>query len=168
MHVEILPAEPLELAEDFRRRGVDLQVVSVQRQALHGTASGVRVNFLESRYPSLRLPVACPEFGCTLAALEDLAAFKLLAVAQRGTKKDFLDVYAMAQAGLFLKQMLACYREKFSVQDVARILFALCYFDDADPAPMPKMLIETPWEDVKHAIRQWVKSLVGSGGLAPP
>jgi hypothetical protein len=36
--------------------------------------------FLESRYPSLRLPVECPEFGCTIAALQDLAAFKLLAI----------------------------------------------------------------------------------------
>jgi hypothetical protein len=38
------------------------------------------VSFLESRYPSLRPPVECPEFGCTIAALQDLAAFKLLAI----------------------------------------------------------------------------------------
>lgn len=155
-----MAAEPLELAEDIRGRSVDLQVVSARRQALHGTVSGVRASFLESRYPALRSPVESPEFGCTIAALEDLAAFKLLAVAQRGTKKDFLDVHAMSQAGLSLETMLSCYREKFSVQDAARVVFALCYFDDADPTPMPKMLIGTSWEDAKRDIRRWVKSLV--------
>jgi hypothetical protein len=109
-------------------------------ETLHASTRGVAVSFLESRYPSLRPPVECPEFGCTIAALQDLAAFKLLAIAQRGVKKDFLDVYALGMSGLSLPDMLACYRQKFSVRDTGRVVFALCYFDDADRAPMPKML----------------------------
>ncbi|MCL4205439.1 MAG: hypothetical protein KJ000_23400 [Pirellulaceae bacterium] len=53
---------------------------------------------------------------------------------------------------------LACYRKKFSVQDVARVVFALCYFDDAESSPMPKMLTETTWEEAKRSLRQSVKS----------
>ena len=69
----------------------------------------------------------CPEFGCELAALEDLAALKLLAVVQRGTKKDFVDVYAICRHGLSLGVMLECYRQKYVVEDIARVVFSLCY-----------------------------------------
>jgi hypothetical protein len=153
--------EPVELALDVRDRGVDLQIASAHRRTLHGLTRGVGVRFLESRYPPLRPPVKCSEFGCTIAALQDLAAFKLLAITQRGIKKDFLDVYALGMSGLSLPEMLACYRQKFSVRDTGRVVFALCYFDDADQAPMPKMLDDTTWEEVKSSLRQWVKSIAG-------
>jgi len=154
-------ADPLELAKDIQTRGVSLQVASADRRTLHGAVSGVRVSFLESRYPLLCPPVASPEFGCDLAALEDLAALKLLAVAQRGTKKDFVDVHAICRHRLSLSVMLECYRQKYAVEDIARVVFSLCYFDDAEPAPMPKMLVDTTWEEVKQSLRQWVKSLAG-------
>lgn len=159
-------ADPLELARDVQGRGVDLRVSSADRRTLHGAVSGVRVSFLESRYPLLRPPVACPEFGCELAALEDLAALKLLAVAQRGTKKDFVDVYAICRHGLSLGVMLECYRQKYAVDDIARVVFSLCYFDDAEPAPMPKMLVDTTWVEVKQSLQQWVKSLASDSRVA--
>ena len=153
--------DPLELAKDVQSGGVDLRATSIHRRTLHATASGVRVSFLESRYLSLSPPVACPEFGCEIAALADLAAMKLLAVAQRGTKKDFVDVHSLGQHGLSLNAMLDCYRKKFCLEDIARVVFSLCYFDDAEPAPMPEMLVDTTWEDVKRSLRQWVKSIAG-------
>ena len=87
---------------------------------------------------------------------------KLLAVAQRGTKKDFLDVYALGMQGLSLGNMLDLYCKKFSVQDVSRVMYSLCYFDDADPEPMPRMLTDTTWEEVKETIRKWVMSIADS------
>jgi hypothetical protein len=153
--------EPVELALDVQDQGVELKIHSAHRRTLHGSTGGVGVSFLESRYPPLRPPVECPEFGCTIAALQDLAAFKLLAITQRGMKKDFLDIYALGISGLSLPEMLACYRQKFSVRDSGRVVFALCYFDDAEQAPMPKMLGDTAWEEVKNSLRQWVKSIAG-------
>jgi hypothetical protein len=54
-----------------------------------------------------------------------------------------------------------CYRKKYSLDDIARVVFSLCYFDDAEPAPMPNMLVETSWEEVKRSLQQWVKSIAG-------
>jgi hypothetical protein len=153
--------EPSELAKDIQDQGVALSINSAHRRTLHGAVAGVRVSFLEGRYPLLRPPVAWPEFGCSLAALDDLAAMKLLAIAQRGAKKDFLDVYALGRHGLSLEFMLACYRRKYGVEDIARVLFSLCYFDDAEAAPLPKMLLPVAWDDVKNSLRAWVKSVAG-------
>lgn len=150
-------ADPLALAREIQDHGVRLQVGTVERGTLHGVFEGVRVSFLESRYPVLQTPLPWPEFGCLVAATEDLAAMKLLAVAQRGAKKDFLDVYAFGQQGLSLPQMLAWYCQKFAVQDVSRVLHGLCYFDDADPEPMPTVLTDVTWDGVKQTIRTWVR-----------
>jgi predicted nucleotidyltransferase component of viral defense system len=57
--------------------------------------------------------------GLRLAALEDIAAMKLAAVAQRGSKKDFVDVFGFGRH-FGLGDMLAFYREKFGVEDVGR------------------------------------------------
>lgn len=121
----------------------------------------MRVSFLEFPYPSLKPLVVWPEFNCRLASLEDLAAMKLLAVSQRGTRKDFLDVYALGAHGLSLPEMLALYRQKFSLEDVARVTFRLCYFDDADSDPMPTMATNDTWPQAKTAIRNWVKAMAG-------
>lgn len=84
---------------------------------------------------------------------------QLLAVSQRGTKKDFLDVYALGTHGLSIPEMLTLYREKFSVEDVGRVTYSLCYFDDAESDPMPTMLTNPTWPQAKAAIRDWVKAI---------
>ena len=57
--------------------------------------------------------------------------------------------------------MLDWYRQKFSVEDIARVMFSLCYFDDAESAPMPMMLTPVTWEEVKQSLRQLVKAVAG-------
>jgi len=95
-----------------------------------------------------------------LASLEDLAAMKLLAVSQRGTKKDFIDVNALATR-FSLAEMLDGYRRKFGVTDVTRVLAGLCYFDDAEADPMPTMLEPMEWQSVKASLRHLVATFAG-------
>ena len=77
----------------------------------------------------------------------------------RGSKKDFLDVYALGMHGLSLDAMLMFHRSKFAIEDVSRVTYSLCYFDDADAEPMPNMMTDVTWEQTKAAIREWVKTL---------
>jgi len=152
-------ANPLELARELQVRGVPLRIGSVPRGTLLGEVCGVRVSFFEFGYPMLDTPRTWPAFDCRLAGLADLGAMKLLAIEQRGTKKDFVDLYALGLQGFSLGQMLAWYQRKFSIADAARVCYSLCYFDDADPQPMPEMLLAVPWEQVKKTLRGWVKAL---------
>lgn len=87
-----------------------------------------------------------------LAGLKDIAAMKLSAVANRGRKKDFIDVARLLD--LFtLDEMLALYKSKFSVSEVSFPLRGLMYFEDAEDDPMPEMFDSNlTWDGVKRRI----------------
>ena len=80
---------------------------------------------------------------------------KLAAVAQRGSRKDFVDVFALGRR-FGLGDMLAFYRKKYGVEDVGHVLVALAYFDDADRERTPLLLQRQSWRDVKATIRGWL------------
>jgi hypothetical protein len=153
--------DPLVLAQRLRDAGIPFLTASTERGTLHGTAAGVRVTFLEYRYPLLKPTVFWPDFGCPLAALEDIACMKLSAVAQRGTKKDFMDIYALGQSGFTLKDMLDFYQRKYGVKDIAHVLYGLAYFDDAEKEKAPYLVWKLEWQDVKSTIQRWLKEFSG-------
>ena len=149
--------DPLRLAADLQTPALRLEVDRVEKGTLHCRASGVRVSFLEYRYPLLE---AAPSSSrdLRLAALEDIAAMKLAAVAQRGSKKDFVDIFALGRR-FGLAEMLGFYRAKYAVKDVGHVLIALAYFDDADRERMPTLLRRWNWSTMKSTIRRWVSDV---------
>lgn len=90
----------------------------------------------------------------TLAVLEDLhdiAAMKLAAVMDRGTKKDFIDIYELVIRGIDLETMFRFYEKKYGVFEDNRysLIKSLQYFDDAQRSEMPNMIRKISWEQVK-------------------
>jgi hypothetical protein len=157
--------DPLRLAAELRTPRFRLETERVERGTLHGRAGGIRVSFLEYRYPLLRPPLEVE--GLRLAALEDIAAMKLAAVAQRGSKKDFIDVFALGRR-FGLDDMLASYRKKYGVEDVGHVLVSLAYFDDADRERTPMLLQRQSWPGIKATIRGWVTSATRAGRATGP
>ena len=84
---------------------------------------------------------------------------KLSAAANRGRKKDFIDI-AFLLDRLSLKEMFDLYRSKFSVSEYSFALRGLTYFDDAEDDPMPEMLVPVTWKEVKHKIESNVREFV--------
>jgi hypothetical protein len=152
------PGEPVNFAAALAGHGVSLAPTSLAHGTVHGSVDGVKVSFLEFKPPLLEPTLDWPEYGCRLAGLSDLAAMKLLAVSQRGTKKDFIDVHALGGA-MPLQAMIDAYCRRFGLTDSGRVLAALCYFDDADTEPMPTMLVPADWEGIKQAIRRQVRAI---------
>jgi hypothetical protein len=155
------PGRPVDLAESLALRDIALTPTALAAETVHGHIGGVKVSFVEFRSPLLEPLVDWPEVGCRRASIADLAAMKLLAVTQRGSRKDFVDVLAMSRS-MSLDRMLECYRRRFGVTDTARVLAGLCFFDDAEAEPMPKMLVPLDWETVKRELRALVRSVAGS------
>jgi hypothetical protein len=151
--------DPLRVAQELRETGAPFVTTQVAPGTLHGTVRGVRVSLLEYRYPLLR-PIRSWRLGeCRLASLADLAALKLAAVAQRGSKKDFVDIYSLALRRFSLRQMLRWYQQKYAVQDIAHVLYSLIYFDDADRERLPRILWQMDWRTIKAALRRWLKEI---------
>ncbi len=150
--------QPLQLAEMLREHCSEVEVTHVEQGTLLVRVSGVRVSFFEYRYPLMRPPLLWEKYGFLLASLEDLACMKLLAIAQRGTKRDFVDLYALMQA-VPLLEALRLYQQKYGVSDITHLLRALTYFEDADRERMPTMLQPIAWREVKRALRETIKQL---------
>ena len=123
--------------------------------AENGTVQSLRVNNVKVdlvNYPYPWLDDAIEEGNIRLAGLRDIAAMKLAAVANRGRKKDFIDVARLLDV-FSLDQMLSLYKEKFSVSELSFPLRGLMYFDDAEEDPMPEMFDSNfTWENVKKTV----------------
>lgn len=90
--------------------------------------------------------------GLNLASKEDIAAMKIHAVSDRGTKRDFIDLYMLAQE-FGLDDILEFYDDKYGDLESRsyHLIRALDYFSDADHEGVsPKMLIDLSWEKVKE------------------
>ena len=127
----------------------DFHLVSQGPHTIHAGIQGTKVSFLGYAYPLL-----CPfaEFlRVRVADIEDIACIKISAIAARGTKRDFIDLYAAAQSS-GLKPLLDRFGRKFagSRQNMLHVLKSLTYFADAEKDPMPHMLVPMNWEDVKR------------------
>jgi hypothetical protein len=149
--------DPLRLATEIRD-ALPLRVDSTERGTLHATLSRVPVSFIEYRYRLLRPLSESSAPAFRMASLEDIACMKLAAVAQRGSRKDFVDVHALGRR-IPLARMLALYSKKYGIRDHAHVLAGLSYFDDAERESMPALLRRGSWEEMKREVRRWVVEL---------
>ena len=122
------------------------------------SVDGTKVDLVNYPYPWLATPIE--EDGIVLAGLPDIMAMKLSAAANRGRKKDFLDLAALLKSHS-LSEMFSFYQKKFSVTEISFALRGLTFFDDAEDDPMPKMFVDLTWANAKSvlltAVREFVK-----------
>src|SRR3989344_5462456 len=119
-----------------------------------GKIAGTKFNIFYYKYPLLEETLSFE--GIQLANLADIAAMKIHAIADRGTKRDFVDVYFLAKK-YTLSEMLDYYQKKYGVSEnrLYAILRSLDYFEDADQeSEMPNMLAKVSWEKVKEFFRK--------------
>lgn len=149
--------DALQLAQSIKGANIPFNIRSVERGTLHGDIEGVRVSFLEYRYPHLKNPILLGGPGYRVASLDDLCCMKLSAIAQRGSRKDFIDLYALLETHASLEEMITMYRSKYQIDDIGHLLYALVYFSDAEKEPLPILLREIKWKTVTETIRKAVK-----------
>ena len=111
----------------------------------------IKLQFLNYPYPLLE------EFtnwdGINLSSVIDVACTKMITVSVRGSKKDYIDIYYLLQK-YDLEELFKNMDKKYKGLDFNKthILKSLTYFGEADEQPMPRMHIETDWNEVKKVI----------------
>lgn len=118
--------------------------------------NGVKVDLVTYAYGWLEGCVS--EAGVRLAHVKDIAAMKLEAVTNRGSRKDFVDIAFLLKM-FTLEQMLDLYQRKYPNGLRLLVMRSLAYFDDAETTDMPVMLKPMAWEDVKERIRDAVREI---------
>lgn len=116
----------------------------------------IKVDFVNYSYSFIH-PIV-EESGLRLASPEDIAAMKLSAVAGRGSRKDFIDLFVLLNS-FSMREMIDFYLKKFPDGSEFLVLKSLLYFEDADLEASPKMFIDTTWQKIKLRIRQEVAGL---------
>lgn len=138
------------------------ELLNAKWGTIHGILQGTKVSFLYYKYPLLAAPTAFK--GCPVASPQDIAPMKIEAIASRGSKKDFFDLYFIAQEIADLKSCLDLYRQKFSGTNfnLYHILKSLTYFADAEREKDPVLLRPVSWEQVKQYLARVVPPLLVS------
>lgn len=134
-----------------------LEILDKDKGTLHAVLGGVKVSFL--RYPySLIDPLVLYKRKLHLAGIRDIACMKVDAISSRGSKKDFIDLFFILRQ-YELHDLLKYFDKKYRgiKYNHLHILKSLTYFKDADNEPMPVMLKNVSWAEVKGQISSIVK-----------
>lgn len=110
-----------------------------------------KVKFSYFYYPYPLIKKTSPFSQINLASLEDIAAMKIAAICDRGTRRDFIDLYFLTKK-FPLDKILKFYDKKYGKlsNNIYHIMRSLEYFVDAESQESPKMLIHVSWEKVKE------------------
>lgn len=133
-----------------------VKILKKSRNILIYSVNGIKVDFVNYPYSLIKSPIL--EGNIRLASKEDIAAMKLNAIAGRGSKKDFIDLYFLLRE-FPLKQLMEYFKLKYPEGSEFLVMKSLTFFDDAESEDLPFMLEEISWEKVKSEILKNVKEL---------
>jgi Nucleotidyl transferase AbiEii toxin, Type IV TA system len=134
----------------------EVKVAQSTKNILITKINDIKVDFVNYKYPLLTECLF--EDTIRMASKTDIAAMKLNAIAGRGSKKDFIDLYFLLNE-FTLKDILSFYEEKFSDGSVFMVQKSLTYFEDADLQLQPQMFLDFDWETCKQKIIEEVVKL---------
>jgi predicted nucleotidyltransferase component of viral defense system len=137
----------------------EFQLRAKEEDTLHCLLNKVKVSFLHYPYPAL-YPFL-NYHNVAVSDPRDIALTKIAAIAQRGSRRDFIDLYWVCRQGLTLRDGLKQFREKYGATNYSpyHLLKSLVFFADAEKEPMPKMLRASSWREVKKFFEVEVTTL---------
>jgi len=104
------------------------QIINIQNIILQVIINEIKVDLVKYDYELIEdIKI---EKGIKYLGKKDIAAMKLMAVANRGDQaKDFIDIYYLLEE-ISLMDMFECYKRKYKQNDISPIKRSLVYFDD--------------------------------------
>jgi len=122
------------------------RIINIAPNTLTMDADGVKLDLLRHAYPVLEPPDLIGKVS--LISLPDVAAMKLNAIANRGSKKDFYDFVALLDH-FSIHDMIGFFTRKYPASDPFTVIRSLAWFGDAEIEPDPVPLGGITWAEVK-------------------
>mgnify|MGYP001559358152 CR=1 FL=1 len=117
---------------------------------IYGELFRAKVSFIA--YPFFK-PSQQSDYYGTIRVLSptDIAVMKIIAISQRGRKRDFFDLYWCANNLEPLEKTILRLKKQYPkvAHDYHHILKSLVYFADAENDPMPRINFNASWLTVK-------------------
>jgi predicted nucleotidyltransferase component of viral defense system len=126
--------------------------IMAEKHTLWVILDGVRCSFFFYEVPLLFPPI--PYEGLKVADWRDIIAEKFKTISQRGSKKDFFDVFAVVRSKMLtIQDGVTVFKKRFEATGINNyhVLRSLTYFEDAEEEPDPVLLRRNDfgWEEVK-------------------
>lgn len=128
---------------------VDWKSDIIQERTVYGRLLGAKVSFIA--YPFF-LPKKITHYGALpLLTPSDIAVMKIVAISQRGKKRDFFDLYWYVTHREPLIDVVRRLPAQYPTvaHNFHHIMKSLAYFADAENDQLPRLFFSATWEQVK-------------------
>lgn len=125
---------------------------------LYGELNGAKVSFIA--YPFFKPAEKFLPFGAVkVLDKKDVAVMKIIAISQRGRKRDFFDLYWYTKHEEPIINVIRRLSKQYPkvAHDFYHITKSLTYFIDADEDPMPRLFFTASWREVKKIFEKETK-----------
>ena len=136
----------------------NLEVVNQTVGSVCTIAHNCKLDILHHPYPLLFNPIV--DDGIRFFSLPDLAAMKINAVTNRGSKKDFTDLLLLHENGINLAQALDYFCDKYGNAGRFLAVRSLAWFEDAESEPDPIFLNGWVWKEIRQRIESLVDGII--------
>jgi len=126
-----------------------------EENTIYGELFGAKVSFIA--YPFFIPDTELIKYGAiNILSARDIAAMKIIAISQRGRKRDFFDLYWCAQNVEPLEKTIERLKKQYPsvAHDYHHILKSLAYFEDAENDPEPQINFQADWNGVKRYFKK--------------
>ena len=151
---------PESVLNNFSESPNEWRTDVLRENTIYGELLGAKTSFIA--YPFFIPSKEKLQYGLVpVLDKDDIAVMKIVAISQRGKKRDFVDLYWYAKNVAPIASVI----EKLPTQyptvahDYYHIIKSLTYFDDAEPELMPPLFRVASWEDIKNFFRVEVPAI---------
>lgn len=144
---------PEQLDVRLKELGHSHSVINLADGTCDVLLDGVQVSFFRYPYQMLKEVNTSPEYpGLQLASVADIACMKLVAIGQRGAKKDFYDLYQiMKDEKWTVHDLIEAMTEKYGTdRDFSYIGMGMSYFGDAETQILPTVYRKVDWNEIRR------------------
>ncbi|MDP3727164.1 MAG: nucleotidyl transferase AbiEii/AbiGii toxin family protein [bacterium] len=127
---------------------------AMSKGTVYGVFSGTKMSLIS--YSHFKPAEKMHNFGAvSLLAPPDIAVMKIIAISQRGKKRDFFDLYWICKNREPLHDSILKVHRQYSInQNLTHILKSLVYFEDAETDPEPEIFFNASWKIVKDFFKK--------------
>ena len=155
------PFKTEDIFRELQQKNLNPVVLQEEKHTLTVTIKQTKVSIFYYPYPFIGKYLNWKDID--VSGITDIAAMKIIAISQRGAKRDFVDLYFILQTVPFWKiseNMI----KRFGVNRVnpVHIGKSLVYFHDAESDPDPRYCKgnETDWQIIKTFFAGHVQQMV--------
>jgi hypothetical protein len=122
---------------------------------------GAKVSFIA--YPFFIPQTNFIKYGAiNILEASDIAIMKIIAISQRGRKRDFYDLFWCIKNIASLESLVKKLKEQYPsvAHNYHHILNSLVYFEDAENDPDPELNFAANWNEVKDYFKDEIPKIL--------